>query len=40
MTAEEAEDGLVAADIVPAWRWLEERRLVVEGRVVKMVGVC
>ena len=40
LTAEEAEAGLVAADVLAVWWWLEERWLVGAGRVVKTVVVC
>ena len=32
--------GLVAANVLAVPQWLEERQLVVAGRVVKMAAVC
>ena len=37
---EEAESGMVAADVLAVQLWLEERQLVVVGLVVKMTEVC
>ena len=39
LSAEEAEAGMMVADVLAVW-WLEERQLVVTGRVVKMAVVC
>ena len=40
LTAEEAEAGLVAADVLAVrWLWLEERRLVVACQLVKITVV-
>ena len=38
-TVEEAEAGLVTADVLAVW-WFEERCLVIVGQVVKMAAVC
>ena len=39
MTVKEADAGLVAADVLAVWWWLEQMQLVVAGRLVKTV-VC
>ena len=39
LTAEEAEAGLVDADVLAVWWWLEKRRLVA-GQVVNTAAVC